>query len=175
MQETVEKNDQKTKNKDEVSTATFSTSRETQSYSWSNLKKRYKNLWRTRLKDKNYKKGILNSFLAGGASSLFFLLMTPAYPIFGAILYFYIGSIFGSGLAGYRNNLDAFGGFHVGLASSTLLVGFFIIASLLTNPMIGIAIAPIMIFYLAIISLSHAIYAGFGKQAKEEQKNKKKK
>jgi hypothetical protein len=165
MQDTIEKNDIQSGDpeKEYSYSETFNTEGN-EDRSWSSLADRYKNLWRSRLKNRNYKRGIRNALATGGLSTVLFILMSPAYPIFGSILYFYLGSIFGSAFAGYKNDLDVFGGFHIGLVSSTLLMSFFIGASFLVNPMGTILITPILLFYLFMMSICHAIYAGIGKQ-----------
>lgn len=135
--------------------------------SWSGLKDRYVNLWRGRMKQDGYITGIRNTLLTGALFSALFFLATPTTPIFGGLMYFYVGSTIGAGISGYRNKLDFFGGFHVGLLTSGLLMLFSFVSSLLINPVASIALLPLLLFYVVTLSFSHGVYALIGKDAKE--------
>ena len=166
IEENKEKDTERTKDSDldqsEVSTGNTTVS------SWSGLKERYVNLWRGRMRQDGYMEGIRNTLLTGALFSALFFLATPSTPIFGALMYFYMGSTIGAGISGYRNKLDFFGGFHIGLLTSGLLMMFSFFSGLMINPVTSVALLPLLLFYVVTLSFSHGVYAIIGKDAKEK-------
>lgn len=136
--------------------------------SWSGLKDRYVNLWRGRIRQDGYMSGIRDSLLSGLVFAMFFFLVTPTNPIFGGLMYFYMGSTIGAGVSGYKNKLDFFGGFHIGLLTSGSLMLFSFISSFLIDPITSFALLPLLLFYVFTLSFSHGIYALIGKDARDD-------
>lgn len=138
--------------------------------SWSKLKDRYINVWRGRASQEGYLTGIRNSILSGLLCAGLLFVVTSSTPVIGGIMYFYMGSTIGAGVSGYRNKLDFFGGFHIGLLTSGLLMMVSFISSFIASPSMSVAFLPLLLFYVLTFSFSHGIYALIGKEARDDVK-----
>ena len=140
--------------------------------SWLRLKDRYVNLWRSRIRQEEYVIGIRDSLLSGLGLSTFLLLTNPINPIYVSLTYLYIGSTIGAGISGYRNKLDFFGGFHIGLLTSSLFMLFAIISSFLIDPVITFTLLPVLLFYVLAIGITHGMYATIGRSLRDDTKSR---
>lgn len=160
MEQTIEKNTAKVTDSTETENENMSPVKNRgDPPSWSKIKDRYINLWRGKLNKEGYKEGIRDTLLLGSLSSILFMLAVPQISLIGSLMFFYMGTILGSGINGYLNKLDMFGGIHIGLVSSFGLIIPMIIWGILSSPVATLFMIPMMIIYIVSISISHGIYA----------------
>lgn len=175
MEKTKEKKVEKTNESDKRSVS-YEGHNESVDYSipsWGNISERYENLWRSRLKKEGYTKGIRNTLILGILMAMISVFIMPTFSLMGAAVLFFIGTVLGSGFSGYKYGLDAFGAFHIGLLSAFILTIPGIVATTVANPVATAFFAPLMFIYIIVLSLVHSVYAGFARDAREENgKNK---
>lgn len=165
MEKTVQKSDEKSEDYSKVNNEKSVVSESTdssRSSSWSSLKKRYKNLWRTRMEDRGFIKGTITSAGSGLMFAAFFALLATTFNGIGMMMYFYLGTIMGSFLGSYRYDLDEFGSFHIGLASGLIPVSIALSSVFLTNPIAGVTLIPILLIYVGIMGFTNLVYSQIG-------------
>jgi|APHM01.1.fsa_nt_gi hypothetical protein len=171
MEKTVQKSDEKTEDSSELNEEKSVISESTdnsKSSSWSSLKKRYKNLWRTRMEDRGFVKGAITSAGSGLMFAAFFALLATTFNGIGMMMYFYLGTIMGSFLGSYRYDLDEFGAFHIGLASGLIPVSIALFSIFLTNPLAGVTLIPVLIIYTGVMGFTNLVYSQIGQDVSND-------
>lgn len=137
------------------------------------LKQRYKDLWRARIKNKNLYHGFGVSYMMG----LFFVILAgwglPTFTfILSATSLFVLGSIIGSVVSGYTYDFDSFLGFHIGLLSSIPMIILYTVMIAIINPFSLTYILPLLIINTIMAGLGTYIYTKIGRDKREKKLKK---
>jgi ABC-type dipeptide/oligopeptide/nickel transport system permease subunit len=132
------------------------------------LKQRYKDLWRARIKNKNLYRGFGASYMTG---LLFVILASWGLPTFTFILsatsLFVLGSIIGSVVSGYTYDFDSFLGFHIGLLSSIPMLILYTVMIAIVNPFSLTYILPLLIINMVTAGMGTYIYTKIGRDKRK--------
>lgn len=137
-----------------------------------NLTRRYKDLWRARISNKNIVGGFGAAYLMG---SIFVLLAGWGLPSFTFFLastsLFVLGSIIGSVISGYKYDFDEFLGFHIGIFSSIPMILLYTIMIIIANPISLVYMFPLLLINMIISGFGTYIYTSIGQDKRESKLN----
>lgn len=173
MEKTVEKTDSEEKSEESEDRETIISSRSTFDSDkvprWESLRERYNNLWRTRVRDSGFIKGSATALSTAALFSALFALLATPFHIVGMMLYFYLGTIVGSLIGGYRYNLDGFGAFHIGLFSALAPISLIFFLTLFVNPIGAVISIPLLVLNILVMGFCTTVYSEIGQDVKERR------
>lgn len=142
--------------------------------SWKGLGKRYKRIWRGKLKDGDTKDGIRDfSIMVGGSGLLGALISFPSITM--AIATAPVSMVLGMAGAmiviGYNYSLDDFTNAHLGASVGVLISTYLLFTTIIAGGSIGVIIGSLLagLWYIASLSVAAVGYGLMGRWMNSEE------